>query len=135
MPQASGSSESESVGISSMISSENNSPEIAVNSDFTIPDLPTNRVESSCRKAKVSYQYRSNSNNHRVKHHKRCQIGSMPLPGLEALRSPPSRDQINQLEIGKNLNQKSHGTTDSIKHSNRSISVEQLDRNLYKMKK
>ena len=50
------------------------------------PDLPMNRVESPCRKVKVSNQNSSNPSNHAMKHHKLYHTGMMPLPGLEPLR-------------------------------------------------
>ena len=73
------------------------------------------RVQYPCRRVKIGNQNSSNLKNHALKHRKSYQTGMMPLPGLEPLRPPSSRAQANKLKIRKNLNQKFHCTTDSIK--------------------
>ena len=85
---------------------ELNGKELVENSSFTILDIPIKQVQLPCRRVKVSNQIGSNSNNPAAKHHQSYQTDMMPLPGLEPLRPPSSRDQINKLKIGKTLNQK-----------------------------
>ena len=64
LPQAFGSINTKSVDGHSSILLELNGRELVENSLFTIPDLPMKRVESPCRRVKVSNQNSSNSNNH-----------------------------------------------------------------------
>ena len=97
------SSKIEPVGIiSSTISPEHNSSESAVKYDFTIPDKTRKLVDTPCRRVKVSHRCRSKPNSNIVKYQTSFKKGVMALPGFELLRSPSSREKINNLDKKEN---------------------------------
>ena len=135
LPQASGHSKIELVGISSTILPEHNGSELAVNSDFTIRDTARKLVDTPCRRGKFSHQYNSKPNSQAVKHQTSYKNVVTPLPGLEPLMPSSFRNQINKLDKSENSNHNLNRSTENTKHSSRSISVGKLDRNLLRLKK
>ena len=106
-----------------------------MNSDFTILDSLRKLVDMPCRRIKVKHRYGNKSNSNTMKHQTSYKKVVMPLPELELLRPPSSRDQINKLDKSENLNQKLSCSTENTKHLLRPIPIGQLDRNIMRLKK